>query len=181
MGQKYIVLGRKADNSVEMLASPSVAFGKMKDVLHKNGRNEKFDEVQMFALVPHTRAYHPAATLKMEADIAAKGKNPDGSDPDKGPTVQEFVTAGYDPKNYPPQGFNSRSTPEEIAKAIAEYEPAEFKGKTDAELLKAATDLKLEIKTEATRAEMIGAIRAAADKSVEKNQKGFFAKLFGSK
>ena len=72
MGQKYIVIGRKADNSVEMLASPSVEFGKMKVVLHKNSRNEKFDEVQMFALVPHTRTYHPAATLKMEADIKAQ-------------------------------------------------------------------------------------------------------------
>lgn len=69
--QKFIVLGRKPDNSVEMLASPSVEFGKQKDVLHKNTRNEKFEEVQMFMLQPHTRAFHPAAELKMEADIKA--------------------------------------------------------------------------------------------------------------
>ena len=69
--QKFIVLGRKPDNSVEMLASPSVEFGKQKDVLHKNTRNEKFEEVQMFMLQPHTRAFHPAATLKMERDIKA--------------------------------------------------------------------------------------------------------------
>ena len=67
--QKFIVLGRKPDNSVEMLASPSVEFGKQKDLLHKNTRNEKFEEVQMFMLQPHTRAFHPAATLKMEQDI----------------------------------------------------------------------------------------------------------------
>ena len=69
--QKFIVLGRKPDNSVEMLASPSVEFGKQKDVLHKNTRNEKFEEVQMFMLQPHTRAFHPAAAMKMEADIKA--------------------------------------------------------------------------------------------------------------
>lgn len=69
--QKFIVLGRKPDNSVEMLASPSVEFGKQKDLLHKNTRNEKFEEVQMFMLQPHTRAFHPAAALKMEADIKA--------------------------------------------------------------------------------------------------------------
>ena len=71
MGQKYIVLGRKADGNDEMLANRSVEFGKQKSILEKNVRNNKFDEVQMFSLVPHTRAYHPAATLKMESDIKA--------------------------------------------------------------------------------------------------------------
>lgn len=36
-----------------------------------------------------------------------------------GPTVEEFVTAGYRAENYPPQGYASRSTPEEIATAVA--------------------------------------------------------------
>lgn len=36
-----------------------------------------------------------------------------------GPTVAEFVAAGYDPKNYPPTGYESRSTPEEINDAVA--------------------------------------------------------------
>lgn len=36
-----------------------------------------------------------------------------------GPTVAQFVTAGYDPSNYPPAGYASRSTPDEIAAAIA--------------------------------------------------------------
>ena len=71
MGQKFIVLAHKPDGSVEMLADPSVEFGKMKAVLHKNTRDKKFSEVQMFMLQPHTRAIHPAATLKMEADIKA--------------------------------------------------------------------------------------------------------------
>lgn len=36
-----------------------------------------------------------------------------------GPTVAEFVAAGYQASNYPPFGYESRSTAEEIAAAIA--------------------------------------------------------------
>ncbi|KQM79824.1 HeH/LEM domain-containing protein [Xylophilus sp. Leaf220] len=35
-----------------------------------------------------------------------------------GPTVKEFVAAGYQAANYPPAGYASKSTPEEIADAI---------------------------------------------------------------
>lgn len=35
-----------------------------------------------------------------------------------GPTIAEYVSAGYDPVNYPPNGYESRSTPEEITAAI---------------------------------------------------------------
>ena len=38
---------------------------------------------------------------------------------DGGPTVQEFVDAGYLAVNYPPTGYASMSTPEEIAAAVA--------------------------------------------------------------
>ena len=99
--QKFIVLGRKPDNSVEMLASPSVEFGKQKDVLHKNTRNEKFEEVQMFMLQPHTRAFHPAAAMKMEADIKASEKEFQKTNPNfvaptgKIETINALIEAGY--------------------------------------------------------------------------------------
>lgn len=35
-----------------------------------------------------------------------------------GPTVEEYVAAGYDAEKYPPTGYESRSTPEQIAAAI---------------------------------------------------------------
>lgn len=40
-----------------------------------------------------------------------------------GPTIAEFIKAGYDPKGYPPKGYAAVSTPEEIAKAIKEWKP----------------------------------------------------------
>ncbi|AVI87788.1 hypothetical protein XJ28_18805 [Pseudomonas syringae pv. tomato] len=35
-----------------------------------------------------------------------------------GPTVSEYIAAGYKASNYPPQGYASRSTAEEIAEAL---------------------------------------------------------------
>jgi hypothetical protein len=54
-----------------------------------------------------------------------------------GPTVEEFVKAGYSARAYPPDGYASRSTPEEIA--------AEVKKETEAEQ-KAADERKAEEK-----------------------------------
>lgn len=47
------------------------------------------------------------------------GPAPKTSLRDDGPTVQEFVDAGYLAVNYPPTGYASKSTPEEIAAAVA--------------------------------------------------------------
>ena len=44
---------------------------------------------------------------------------------DDGPTVTEFVAAGYRDSNYPPEGYESRSTDDEIANAVAEQAGAE--------------------------------------------------------
>jgi len=35
-----------------------------------------------------------------------------------GPTVSEYVAAGYKASNYPPKGYAPRSTPEEIEEAL---------------------------------------------------------------
>ena len=40
-------------------------------------------------------------------------------DPTKGPTVAEWVAAGYSASNYPPTGYEPRSSKEEIAAAVA--------------------------------------------------------------
>lgn len=61
-----------------------------------------------------------------DEDATAAFSVPEGSDEplkegqrEDGPTVAEYVAAGYLAENYPPTGYASRSTPEEIAAAIA--------------------------------------------------------------
>lgn len=51
---------------------------------------------------------------------AQSGESPSygsGLDED-GPTVTEFIASGYKASNYPPEGYASRSTAEEIAEAL---------------------------------------------------------------
>jgi hypothetical protein len=45
-----------------------------------------------------------------------------------GPTIKEYVAAGYKAKNYPPHGYASKSTQEEIDIAIKAETEAEAKG-----------------------------------------------------
>lgn len=45
-----------------------------------------------------------------------------------GPTVAEWVAAGYSASSYPPEGYASRSTPVEIATAVAADEAAKKDG-----------------------------------------------------
>ena len=40
-----------------------------------------------------------------------------------GPTIAEFVAAGYDPKKYPPKGYAPKSDEKEIKEAIKNYKP----------------------------------------------------------
>lgn len=55
-------------------------------------------------------------------DLHAKPKDELKQD---GPTVEDYVKAGYSAKNYPPAGYASKSTEEEIAAAVkAEEEKA---------------------------------------------------------
>lgn len=43
----------------------------------------------------------------------------------QGPTVEEYVAAGYRAENYPPQGYEARSTKDEINAAIAAQKAAD--------------------------------------------------------
>jgi hypothetical protein len=49
----------------------------------------------------------------------APAADPAATPKDNGPTVAEWVNAGYLAANYPPSGYASKSTPEEIAAAVA--------------------------------------------------------------
>lgn len=80
------------------------------------------------------------AGLIGETDGGAKTKGKTGLR-DDGPTIAEFVSAGYAASAYPPKGYASRSTPEEIAAAVK----AEEEAKAKAEAEKAAQDTAAEL------------------------------------
>ncbi|KQM78907.1 HeH/LEM domain-containing protein [Xylophilus sp. Leaf220] len=73
-----------------------------------------------------------------------------------GPTVKEFVAAGYQAANYPPAGYASKSTPEEIADAIrAQGAPAVPPGPQTVADLKTALDAAgIAYKASASKAEL---------------------------
>jgi hypothetical protein len=73
----------------------------------------------------HNAAIEEAEQKKLdEADLAAQEtaehgakqpEAPEGKLKEDGPTIAEWVAAGYSADAYPPSGYASRSTPEEIA------------------------------------------------------------------
>ena len=61
---------------------------------------------------PHITAAYQRAGIAVEDGKQSAGLREDG------PTVVEFIAAGYKASNYPPEGYASRSTAEEIAEAL---------------------------------------------------------------
>ncbi|NGO50434.1 hypothetical protein [Allomesorhizobium camelthorni] len=94
------------------------------------------------------------------------------SDPalgDDGPTVAEYVAAGYLASKYPPEGYASRSTPEEVAAAVAaedaakaiEAMRADLTKMTNAQLHELAGAEKIAVETDDNKATMVDKIMAA--------------------
>ncbi len=75
---------------------------------------------RMRRIAAQEKSRHP---LDHDGDGRKGGSLPktakDGSLRMDGPTVAEYVAAGYLASNYPPQGYASRSTADEIAEAVA--------------------------------------------------------------
>ena len=57
-----------------------------------------------------------------EEELAALGKAPELKQ--DGPTISEYVAAGYDPNGYPPKGYASKSSDDEVKAAIAKHNKA---------------------------------------------------------
>lgn len=72
------------------------------------------------------------------AGIKVTGADENGLRTD-GPTVVEYVEAGYQASNYPPAGYAARSTAEEIEAAIAAQKP-KADGDTETDPLKMKVD-----------------------------------------
>ena len=70
-------------------------------------------------LKPHHQVSERALTADRERRRSGtRATSTGGKAASNGPTVEEFVAAGYRAADYPPQGYESRSTPEEIAAAV---------------------------------------------------------------
>ncbi|ESY89026.1 hypothetical protein X739_00550 [Mesorhizobium sp. LNHC220B00] len=52
------------------------------------------------------------------AELGGRGKKKADALRDDGPTIADFVAAGYLASNYPPEGYASKSTAKEIAAAV---------------------------------------------------------------
>ncbi len=81
------------------------------------------------------------ADLKAAGYVAEAGKKKGGTAlKTDGPTVAEYVAAGYLASNYPPAGYASRSTAEEIAAAVEAEKAGGGAGDDDAAKKKAEQD-----------------------------------------
>lgn len=83
------------------------------------------------------REFSPADFERLVAKGAVRSADDGDELRQDGPTISEFIAAGYKAENYPPNGFASRSTPEEISVAIA------AEGKSGAEKAAPAVENKM--------------------------------------
>ncbi|MER8615977.1 hypothetical protein NKG99_03850 [Mesorhizobium sp. M1409] len=72
---------------------------------------------------------------KNKGDVVAALRGDDALRED-GPTIAEFVSAGYPAANYPPKGYASRSTADEIAEAVKAEDVAKLRAAILADLMK---------------------------------------------
>lgn len=96
---------------------------------------DETDDSYRRRLIASVSGAEAAGAMSQPADIVqeAKGDEEPAAEPESskapelkqdGPTVEEWVLAGYHADAYPPEGYASRSTPEEIAAAITAQKAA---------------------------------------------------------
>lgn len=113
---------------------------------------------------------HPV-TPERKAELRAEGYKiidarfaPGNEIRQDGPTVAEYVADGYPAAAYPPKGYASRSTFEEIADAVAAQAEADKKPKppTVAEIKEALAAMGIEIPEGVTKRDDLKALLDAA-------------------
>lgn len=91
-----------------------------------------------------------ADAMSQPADIEVESTDRKDDEPPKapetpklkqdGPTVEEWVIAGYDAEHYPPHGYASKSSAEEIAAAVAAQKAAKAHVQVDENTVDADVD-----------------------------------------
>lgn len=110
----------KQVNMVGLRSFSSTVWGNVDE-----GTKFSVDEGYVSQLEEQKLARRAAPLPKAAPKKDESPKANDGELRQDGPTVAEFVEAGYLAKNYPPTGYASKSTKEEIAAAIDAQEKAE--------------------------------------------------------
>jgi hypothetical protein len=131
----------------------------------RNGKRFQRDDLfDPAPTVEQAKRLVAAGCLLEDAITAAAAAEAEAED---GPTVAEYVSAGYLASNYPPRGYASRSTAEEIAAAVAAEKAAEkqaAKDRADEEArLKAEAEERAKADADAKKAADEQAAREKAD------------------
>jgi hypothetical protein len=105
------------------VSNPHPGFGKDPNILNEYGHTK----YPMWVTAKDgTRII--VKNAEEEAELAKPKEDAWGKPPElkqDGPTIQQYVAAGYKAKDYPPAGYASKSSPEEIKAAVDAEEAAE--------------------------------------------------------
>ena len=78
-----------------------------------------------------------------------------------GPTLREFLDAGYKASAYPPAGYAARNTAEEIAAAVAAERAGDIEQLTVVEIKALLDQAEIAYKSGATKAELVALLPVA--------------------
>lgn len=97
-----------------------------------------------------------------------------------GPTVAEFVGAGYQAANYPPEGYASRSTADEIASAVAAQ--AEVGGKMKVDEIRAAlSEMGIQFDAKASKPDLAALLEEKRKEALDQAEVGKIQALLAEK
>jgi hypothetical protein len=101
-----------------------VVYNEFKAVMAKvSGDDTETVDTEVLAGVTRNFTLLPGQSITItEGEFKAAEADDYGKLRDDGPTVDEFVAAGYQARNYPPQGYASRSSDDEVKAATEQQE-----------------------------------------------------------
>lgn len=117
----------KAPANVNRIAVEGHTY-EVRDVDHYNPRTDSVETVRGVDVPDHLDAHMKQSgfdKLAKPRDLRKVTEKLDGQDDEvlrtDGPTFQEYLDAGYWPEGYPPRGYASKHSPEELAALRAEH------------------------------------------------------------
>lgn len=106
------------------VSNPHPGFGKDPNIINEFGHT-KYPMYVGMVIVNNADEERAARGDARLPEVDGWGEKP--ALKEDGPTIHEYVAAGYKAKNYPPKGYASKSEQDEIDEAIKEEVEAEAK------------------------------------------------------